>query len=417
MWPFRTPPPEMQPADPLLQLLDDAQLLTLYCIKTGTLRDNDLPTAVARFEAAPDKSWKSEETVALLSAVNNTVLSIAPVNLHDLRNRPPAVMLDGNAGLGDAPTLIVVLLTAAIMVFTAMVTLGYNRTTTLIAEMAQFQTENVRSEMTSTVYTIVQNLERIGGTTEEGEQQATLQAIHNDIHSIKAIDDRVETVFNEFQALVANFNAIQHYSLPLVTPTVAQDDAYAGASQPNPCLRANDAAKLVNAAQTAQNAVDSNPAVPPIIRTLILDIFDSLYVTCAANLRFHLVDFPNFDALENQLQVSANMFGLWILPALYGGLGAALFHMRLVLSPRLPSPSWPRILHRLAIGAFAGVILGWFWAPSGSTSEFTNIGLNVFGVAFLVGYSIDVFFSLLDRLIALLSTGISQINASATPTK
>jgi hypothetical protein len=108
-----------------------------------------------------------------------------------------------------------------------------------------------------------------------------------------------------------------------------------------------------------------------------------------------------------RLRDTMNTFGLWYLPALYGMLGSAVFHMRRFLDPNIPNPSSIRTTYRIFLGAFAGIVVVWFWAPSphkGSQQEFS--ALSSFSVAFLVGFSIDIFFQALDRLVTKVSQTI-----------
>jgi hypothetical protein len=103
------------------------------------------------------------------------------------------------------------------------------------------------------------------------------------------------------------------------------------------------------------------------------------------------------------------LIGLWILPSLYGAIGAMIFHMRVVLNPLLPTPSVVRIIHRVALGGFAGIIIAWFWVPvSQKVPEFSSIGFNLFGMAFLIGFSIDVFFAFLDRAVSVVVGAINR---------
>jgi hypothetical protein len=90
-------------------------------------------------------------------------------------------------------------------------------------------------------------------------------------------------------------------------------------------------------------------------------------------------------------------------------LGAVIFHMRRLLDPSLPNPSVPRFIYRIVLGGFAGIILVWFWTPSApahSAAEFAP--LTAFGLAFLFGFSTDVFFQALDRMVSNLSVAIAK---------
>ena len=77
-----------------------------------------------------------------------------------------------------------------------------------------------------------------------------------------------------------------------------------------------------------------------------------------------------------------------VLPGLYGMLGAVIFHMRRLLDPTLPNPSWLRFAYRIVLGGFAEIVLVWFWTPS-STNKLAQPAfatLTSFGFAFLVGF-------------------------------
>ena len=51
------------------------------------------------------------------------------------------------------------------------------------------------------------------------------------------------------------------------------------------------------------------------------------------------------------------------------------------------------------MGGIAGIIIGWFWAPTNTPhTELGVISSVPFGLAFLTGFSIDILFSILDRL-------------------
>ncbi|MGB3338519.1 MAG: hypothetical protein WBA73_15200 [Devosia sp.] len=161
-----------------------------------------------------------------------------------------------------------------------------------------------------------------------------------------------------------------------------------------------------------------NPFSKTEIGSLISAHFtDGIQVTCLGRMKYHIFDFPEFELVADRLRYTVNIYGLWLLPALYGALGAALFYLRMVLDPLQPSPQFRRVIHRVTVGGFAGVIIAWIWAPSAQISgEFQNIGVNLFFVAFLVGYSIDIFFAVLDRLVVSVTASVGRIGtAQASP--
>ena len=106
-------------------------------------------------------------------------------------------------------------------------------------------------------------------------------------------------------------------------------------------------------------------------------------------------------------------YALWILPALYGALGGVMFHMRMILNPLLPNPTLARLIHRIALGALAGMILAWFMAPGTKLGgEVTGIGFSLFTFAFLFGFSLDIFFTILDQFVSMSVAGIRKFGSS-----
>lgn len=166
----------------------------------------------------------------------------------------------------------------------------------------------------------------------------------------------------------------------------------------------------------AANVQQDTPFSTTPIAGLIRSHFrEGIEVTCLGRMNYHIFDYPQLDRFTDRLRYTVNIYGLWLLPALYGALGAALFYLRVVLDPLQPTPQIRRVVHRVMVGGFAGVIIAWIWAPSAQINgEFQNVGLNLFFVAFLIGYSIDVFFAALDRLVNSVTGSIGKIGTSQT---
>lgn len=101
-----------------------------------------------------------------------------------------------------------------------------------------------------------------------------------------------------------------------------------------------------------------------------------------------------------------NLLVTWLLPGLYGLLGACVYLLRDMMKSRqgrlyvdttvLNNLS---LLLRIALGGLAGIIIGWFWVPTTAGNGVVQpISSIPFGMAFLAGFSIETLFSLLDRL-------------------
>ena len=100
------------------------------------------------------------------------------------------------------------------------------------------------------------------------------------------------------------------------------------------------------------------------------------------------------------LQQRSRVQTAWVLPFLYGLLGACVYVMRrLLFDMRAAVVENMVILLRLALGALAGVVIGWFATPTmaGGVGASSAVAWQ-YVLAFLAGFSIDNLFSLLDRL-------------------
>jgi chemotaxis protein histidine kinase CheA len=91
----------------------------------------------------------------------------------------------------------------------------------------------------------------------------------------------------------------------------------------------------------------------------------------------------------------------YLLPLFYGILGAGTYVLR-SLSKEIEAETFSddkgiQHLLRVSLGALAGILVGWFsfLIPSETTTFVGSI--SPLAIAFLVGYNIEVFFSLMDR--------------------
>lgn len=97
------------------------------------------------------------------------------------------------------------------------------------------------------------------------------------------------------------------------------------------------------------------------------------------------------------IQTRRMVFSGWVLPFLYGLLGASVYLMRSLLNVAVGNLQFFPVILRLALGGIAGLVIGWFSIPApGSTVP--AISSIPFGVAFLAGFSIEALFALLERL-------------------
>jgi len=149
---------------------------------------------------------------------------------------------------------------------------------------------------------------------------------------------------------------------------------------------------------------------PKVVKVLGMDMKQITTQACDYSLGYVSMTVPSVNNWALQVKGLIAPYATWILPALFACLGAMIYFLRLLVDPTQPSPRLNRVVHRMALAALAGVIAGWFWEPAfGANSEFQSAGLGLFTFAFVIGFSIEIFFSLLDRFVEISRTAITKI--------
>lgn len=111
----------------------------------------------------------------------------------------------------------------------------------------------------------------------------------------------------------------------------------------------------------------------------------------------------NGDVVTRQnAETALAVLSTFFLPAFYGLLGASLYVLRKAfgqLALKTLTPSYIIVLNvRLLLGAAAGPLFGLLVQKEVTDSLFAQI--SPFAIALVVGYSVDIFFAALDRLVA-----------------
>jgi hypothetical protein len=100
----------------------------------------------------------------------------------------------------------------------------------------------------------------------------------------------------------------------------------------------------------------------------------------------------------------------WLLPLLYGALGAMVFVVRtLSMQARdrlFRKEALVSLVLRVFLGMISGLAIGWFWTHDASATATANGGpmalstLSPFALAFVAGYGVELFFALLDKIVS-----------------
>ena len=101
------------------------------------------------------------------------------------------------------------------------------------------------------------------------------------------------------------------------------------------------------------------------------------------------------------LEIVLDFLATYVLPALYGLLGACAFVLRQLSTDigqlRFANDLRVRYTLRLNIGLLAGLAVGWFITPDQNASVIAN--LSPLALAFVAGYGSDLLFAVLDRIV------------------
>jgi hypothetical protein len=118
---------------------------------------------------------------------------------------------------------------------------------------------------------------------------------------------------------------------------------------------------------------------------------------------------------------------LYVLPILYGWLGSCVYVLR-ALAAEIRGRSYSSITAditnrlRMYLGILAGFIVGWFFKPEFQSLDGNGGGggsilmfqdLSPFALAFLAGYSVELVFFTMDRLVATFTSSESDISTLA----
>lgn len=115
------------------------------------------------------------------------------------------------------------------------------------------------------------------------------------------------------------------------------------------------------------------------------------------------------------LSLTLDFLAKYVLPALYGLLGACAFVLRQLSDElgRLRFAHERRVQYelRLHVGLLSGLAIGWFITPGDSGSMAAN--LSPLALAFVAGYGSDLLFALLDRIVGALVAPRADSDAGA----
>ncbi|MCT8158988.1 hypothetical protein [Pseudoruegeria sp. SHC-113] len=407
----------------LAELLEDAGLVAAYGRNTGKLNDTQLFEALQKAHAAQALSWGSPEVVEVQKALNAAVARIRPVSLVDLKSGWNPFVKPASGGKRTATTKIAFVIAAFFLIFVCgYLTVWQQQASVILSQVSALQSAR---EEAITNEVVLRILEHDAQTLADGSFPATTSVFFREkVRELRDLDERERTLIQHAQR--------QSQRIYPWVPAYLRAKAYFSTPVPQQSLASLPQAPLVEPAvgpQARSPCADhvrvlANPAGPEGLAVITMfgrtvQHHDSLIraIKCFANIQS---DSPQalgnsrqrLNALALGISNKVDILSRWWLPALYGALGAMMFTMRALLNPFLPDPGPVRILLRVFLGSFAGISIAWFWSGEpDALFDVSGISLGLLTIAFLFGFAIDVFFSLLDRLVMQANAAIGRIGA------
>ncbi len=402
----------------LAQLVEDADLVAGVGVRLGRLRNGEFLGALGAAKAALEKKEAVPPDVveAVEKSLNAAVGDIAPITLNELRSGWRPFDPQDKRGLG---TIVFGLFALMLLLATAYATQVYNRATDVYATTIELQATRGAEQAIRLFGLLRRNQKDVVESLTNGQKDFLFETFNKALSDLEMTNVKFQAYVPIAASVLYDLNLTARLKDLVLWPLTwrlapdADDSA-------NPSSNPTISGYLKNYG-TASAAVAA-PSTPPLVvhsdKPIDVQLLLEDYIrqvrdfNAAINVGFDPLAPADYSWYIYQFRERMSALGLWILPCLYGMLGAVLFHMRRLLDPTLPTPSGLHFSFRIVLGGFAGIIVVWFWTPSSQKlAEPAFATLTSFGLAFLVGFSTDVFFQALDRLVTYLSQTLGGIGA------
>ncbi len=410
-----TAPPQTptQPVDRAIldELIADSEMVCNVAIRLGRLSQAEFLAALGVAKQARDSGvGVYEATAALQRLLGAAVAALAPITFADLKSGWSPFEKKRTNVWAIAFGLICIFLILAV----GYGTLIYNRAVAVHATLVELQSPKAPEQLVKLVGLILSNEGQLRKSIGSGATDTLTEAVYQSLYEIKRADERVQAFSWLSGRLVDHGTVLGHLM------------SYLGLlDNPRPTELTTEQIDKLKKLQ-AEVLQSNSPLSQYQLRAQQIEKsqfepinawFDNvtLFNQVAQIQRIHPQHALGLEVIVFQLGEAVNLLGLWVLPVLYGMLGSAVFHMRRYLDSSVTDPSWMRSLYRTFLGGFAGIVVVWIWTPTAAKSADPAFAtLSAFTVAFLVGFSTDIFFQALDRLVLNISQWLSGAPRPAT---
>ncbi len=430
-------------------LLADASLVIGYGARTGSLDTTGLADAVAAVNAkrAAGDPQPSTEIANLVNALNLAVKSIYPVTLIDLgsKYRPFPTAKDGKV-----VQIFVTTIACVLIAFTGYYTWIYIQATEVLSGLTTIQNQNAVDKVARLYRTYQSNPAVVASATSaDSKDDMLFENWLKAYEELYSVNTDMDIYIPMAQQLQKNEGRIP--VLALFGSAVAGGQADAAAPQAGATAKQMSEAFAASHKGQAYPSLDQQfqAAAQPVSTGAPSDdstgggglaCLSAAPQSSTAEDKIKAIEDQRFCFLEEEglravametsqdiatqpqhisiLIASARqiieLYGVFILPTLYGMMGTLVFELRNILNPMRPNAKAERIVVRTLLGGLAGLSIMFLFRPMQAASgNPLPTGVAVFGIAFLLGFSIDVFFALLDRMVNTVSQMVSGAGAKA----
>lgn len=408
-------------ADIILEnLIRDAELVAEVGNELDRIRDVNLFQSIARARSAVDShSIDPQTVVSLHQALRIALAEILPVTMVDLRQGWRPFREDRTFRWS---TLLFAAFSLVLLITTSYMTQVYHKAGVLYETTVALQNDK-GSEQAIRLYDMLKkNQGSLIGALKGSNDDTLREAFYKALYDLESLNSKNSSYYQTANESLAELSLGRKIMETVTNPVNVASSFFA---DNDPVGVEKSYYDLANQGKYGPVGTEHVPiAAAPLdrvtssanISTLDSDISDHIAemrnVVAKLGVGIDPLAPVDYSLYLFSFQQGLSLFGLWILPGLYGTLGAVIFLMRRILDPSLPSPTWLRFPFRILLGGFAGIIVVWLIGPDITSTvqpKFASLGL--FGVAFIVGYSTDMLFLMLDRIVNYFTQTVGKIGA------
>ncbi|TPO06029.1 hypothetical protein [Mesorhizobium sp. B1-1-5] len=425
--------------DPLVSgLLADAKLVAGYG-RYGVFKDSALFAAIGDAEKLSDASASQPEVVKLQTVLNDCSSTVPFSTLAALRTGWSPGDMSRRTALA---TYFLIALSVTMMIVIGKLTYVYNRGVSINAELQEIDNNDFSARFGQSIRQVWATKKQLSSAAAQQASATDLtllkDAYYNSVDSLHSLDQRFSSLLVRAQGFMTQEAPFPLWGMQWAYCKFSASPAKAGApldfSNPRQMAIDQFCGQQIALAQQQSGAASSQPlkqsdfdcrnngntqgGMQVVSSTGVVEDVSADFDEATRDLQCEgvITITPNsISTLTLQAKTLSEVlspYALWILPALYGALGGIMFHMRMILNPLLPNPPLSRLIHRIALGGLAGMILAWFMAPGTKLGgEVTGIGFSLFTFAFLFGFSLDIFFAILDQFVSMSVAGIKKFGS------